>query len=95
MKALPNLPPTCEQGLGKRNRLTVPQQIRVSLQVSRAWSVPFDHAWKAALREVSLPKSYEHRHQWRALLSEPEFVDWWRAAYEHRGPDLSILRHDL
>jgi hypothetical protein len=95
MKALPNLPPTCEQGLGKHNRLTVPEQLRMSLERSRAWGVPFDHAWEGALRMVNMPNDVDHRRQWRALLSEPAFVDWWRAAYEHQGADLSILRHDL
>jgi hypothetical protein len=92
MSALPYFPPAREQGLGKRNGITVPAQLRMSLARSRSWDVPFDHAWKCAVREVSMPKSHQHRHQWRELFSEPEFVDWWRAAYERRGRDCSILR---
>ena len=54
------------------------------LAASRRAAVPFDVAWKKALRRVAWPHDTEHRRAWHRVLVETR--DAWRAAYE-REPD--------
>ena len=90
-RELPYIPPRHEQGVGYVNRLTIPEQLRASLERSRRWGFNFDQAWRRATRNAENSHEPEHRHQWEALFASPEYQDIWRQAYEQRSPDVTIL----
>lgn len=59
----------------------VPQQIRRSLEKSRAWGKPWPLAWHACLQNLALPHDRASRGDWYSILSQPDYVRIWQCAY--------------
>lgn len=60
-------------------------QLRVALALARKGGFDFDTAWASAFASIRWPHDTTHRREWKKILSAPETVEAWRAAYEREA----------
>jgi hypothetical protein len=69
------------------SRPSPPEQLRERLAFQRARGAAFDHAWTRSVSALHW-RNGDDRHEWIPALEATR--DEWRAAYEHREPDVTL-----
>lgn len=52
----------------------------------------FEQAWARAIRNCQWPHSGVNRWGWKALLRDPEYMAYWRAAYLREDGKADTMR---
>lgn len=73
-------PETARVPLALTSRQSPAEQVRMLLARSRRHGVPFDAAWRQAIKRVRWPHDTDHRAQWKDVMEWSREV--YRSAYD-------------